>query len=104
MCLNTGGTGRYLSDLRKTQFHINHRLCPIVSQQVYQCNAARFKKIVNGVEAKSVSPEKIAKKTRKILQKKNPKFAYAINRNKLLLLLNALPKRLQFFAIKKILK
>jgi NAD(P)-dependent dehydrogenase (short-subunit alcohol dehydrogenase family) len=72
--------------------------------QVYQCNAARFKKIVNGVEAKSVSPEKIAKKTRKILQKKNPRFAYAINRNKLLLLLNALPKRLQFFAIKKILK
>lgn len=72
--------------------------------QVYQCNAARFKKIVNGVEAKSVSPEKIAKKTEKILRKKNPKFAYTINRNKLLLLLNALPKRLQCFAIKKILK
>ena len=72
--------------------------------QVYQCNAARFKKIVNGVEAKSVSPEKIARKTRKILQKKSPKFVYTINRNGLLLLLNALPKGLQCYAIKKILK
>lgn len=71
---------------------------------VYQCNADRFRKIVNGVEAKSIPPQKIAVKTRKILQKKNPKFAYGINRNKLLLLLNALPKRLQCYAIKKILK
>ena len=70
----------------------------------YQCNAARFKKIVNGVEAKSVSPEKIAKKVGKILRKKKPKFVYSVNRNKLLLLLNALPKGLQCFAIRKILK
>ena len=71
---------------------------------IYKCNAARFRKIVNGVEAKNIPPEKIAGKVRKILKKKSPKFAYAINRNKLLLLLNALPKRLQCFAIKKILK
>ena len=72
--------------------------------KLYHCNAARFKKIVCGVEAKSVPPEKIALKTLKILQKKNPKFAYSLNRNKLLLLLNALPKSMQFWAIKKILK
>ena len=72
--------------------------------QVYQCNAARFKKIVNGVEAKSVPPEKIARKVGRILQKKKPKFVHTINRNKLLLLLNALPKGVQCFAIKKILK
>lgn len=71
---------------------------------IYQCNADRFRKIVNGVEAKSVSPEKIAKKTFKILQKKKMKFVYTINRNKLLLLLNVLPKSWQCFAIKKILK
>ena len=71
---------------------------------VYQCNADRFRKIVNGVEAKNIPPEKIAKKVSKILKKKNPKFAYAINRNKLLLLLNALPKRAQCYAIKQILK
>ncbi len=70
----------------------------------YQCNAKRFKKIVNGVEAKCVSPEKIAKKTSKILKKKKPKFIYNVNRNKLLLLLNALPKKVQFWIIKKILK
>lgn len=70
----------------------------------YQCNAARFKKIVNGVEAKSVPPEKIAKKVGKILQKKKPKFVYSVNRNKLLLLLNALPKGIQCGVIKRILK
>ena len=70
----------------------------------YSCNAARFRKIVNGVEAKSIRPEKLAQKVYQILRKKNPKFAYAINRNKLLLLLNACPKRLQCYAIKKILK
>lgn len=71
---------------------------------VYQCNAERFRKIVNGVEAKHIPPAKIASKTLKILQKKKPKFAYAINRNKLLRLLGVLPKRMQFFVIRKILK
>lgn len=70
----------------------------------YQCNAERFRKIVNNVEAKNVSPVKIAKKTMKILNKKKPKFAYSVNRNKLLLLLNSLPKSFQFWVIKKILK
>ncbi len=70
----------------------------------YACNAKRFQKIVNGVEAKSIPPEKIAQKTLKILNKEKPKFAYSINRNKLLLLLNALPKRLQCGVIKRILK
>ncbi len=72
--------------------------------KLYQCNAKRFKKIVDSVEAKSVSPEKIAQKTEKILRKKRPKFIYKINRNKLLLLLNALPKSWQCKIIKKILK
>lgn len=72
--------------------------------KIYTCNAKRFKKIVDSVEAKSIDPEKIALKTYKILLKKNPKFIYNVNRNKLLLLLNALPKRLQFFIIKKVLK
>ena len=70
----------------------------------YSYNAARFRKIVDGVEAKSVPPEKIARKTLKILRRKNPKFVYAVNKNKLLLLLNALPQRLQFSVIRKILK
>lgn len=70
----------------------------------YSYNAARFRKIVDGVEAKSVPPETIAQKTLKILRKKNPSFSYAVNRNKLLLLLDALPRRLRFWAIKRILR
>jgi NAD(P)-dependent dehydrogenase (short-subunit alcohol dehydrogenase family) len=72
--------------------------------QLYSYNAARFKKIVCGVEARSVSPDKIARKTLAILNKRRPAFAYSLNRNPLLLLLNALPKRLQLAAIKTVLK
>lgn len=71
---------------------------------LYSCNAARFKKIVDGVEARRISPRKIAEKVRKIFGKRKPAFAYSINRNPLLLILSALPKRLQFFIIKQILK
>lgn len=78
------------------------RFCEKTSN--YKCNADRFKKIVNGVEAKCISPEKIAQKTCKIIEDKKPKFAYKINRNKLLLLLNVLPSKFQFWVIKKILK
>ena len=72
--------------------------------KLYSCNAARFKRIVESVEARNIPPEKIAQKAVRILIKKNPRFAYSINRNPLLLLLNALPKRLQLFAIKTILR
>ena len=72
--------------------------------ELYSCNAKRFKKIVESVEARHIPPEKIAKKALKILNKKKPQFAYPINRNPLLLLLNALPKRLQLFAIRRVLK
>lgn len=72
--------------------------------EIYTCNANRFKDIVERVEARCVDTSKIAKKSYKILNKKNPAFAYKINRNPLLLLLNILPKRLQLWIIGKILK
>jgi short-subunit dehydrogenase len=72
--------------------------------KIYQCNAERFRKIVNDVEAKNVPPERVAEKTVKIVGAKKPKFAYTLNRNKLLLLLNALPHSIQFPIIKNILK
>ena len=71
---------------------------------LYKCNATRFNDIVNSVESKCVSPKRVAEKVYKILSAKKPKFIYNINRNKLLLILNALPKKLQFYIIKKILK
>lgn len=71
---------------------------------LYTCNADRFKKIVNRVEARCVPPEKIAKKALTILEKRHPSFAYHINRNPLLLLLNLLPQRLQLWAIRMVLR
>lgn len=72
--------------------------------QLYSCNATRFKKVVDGVEARRVTPEKVAKKAVKILCAKRPKYVYKINRNPLLLLLNVLPPRWQTGIIEKILK
>ncbi len=74
------------------------------STELYTCNAKRFKDIVESVEARSIEPSRLAKKVCRILGKKNPSFAYAINRNPLLLMLNILPKRMQLFIIRQILK
>lgn len=72
--------------------------------ELYSCNAKRFKNIVESVEARNVKAEKIGTKTAKILEAKHPRQVYNVNRNPLLLLLNALPKRLATFIIKIILK
>lgn len=74
------------------------------STRLYSCNAERFKRIVDGVEARRVPPERIAKKAMDIVTSKKQTFSYCINRNPLLLMLNALPKRTQLWVIKKILK
>ena len=71
--------------------------------ELYKYNAEQFKKITNKVEARKIPADKIALLTLKILKKKKPKYVYKINRNFLLLLLNALPDRLQNWIIKKIL-
>ena len=72
--------------------------------KLYSCNAKRFRKIVDSVEAKSISPKKVADKVVKIIESKHPSFAYSINRNALLLLMNVLPRGMQFWIIRKILK
>ena len=72
--------------------------------KLYACNATRFKKIVEGVEAKKVPAEKVAKKTLKIMQAKCPRYVYSLNRNPLLLLLNLLPARMQTWIIGQVLK
>ncbi len=71
---------------------------------LYTCNADRFKRIVDSVEARSVSPARIADKVLRILQRQNPRFAYSINRNPLLLMLNMLPQEMQFRIIGMVLK
>ena len=72
--------------------------------KLYTCNAARFRNIVERVEARSIAPEKLAAKVCRIINKHTPHFAYSINRNPLLLMLNFLPHSLQFQAIRLILK
>jgi len=72
--------------------------------RLYSCNAERFKRIVEGMEARRIAPEKIAKKMLQIIKKNKPRFAYSLNRNPLLLLLGALPKRFQLWVIRLVLK
>lgn len=76
----------------------------IENTKLYSCNAKKFKNIVDSVESKNVSPQKIAKKVFKILSSKRPKCVYKINRNPLLLMLNVLPVGLQTKIIKGVLK
>ncbi|MBR6708065.1 MAG: SDR family NAD(P)-dependent oxidoreductase, partial [Clostridia bacterium] len=71
---------------------------------LYTCNADRFRQIVDRVEARSVAPERIAETVMRILRRRKPRFAYSINRNPLLLMMNILPQRLQFWAIRQVLK
>ena len=72
--------------------------------KTYTYNAEKFKKIVNGVEAKSIPPALVAKRAFRALSVRRPKFVYNINRNPMLKLLNLLPARLQTHIIGKILK
>ena len=92
--VKTGMIG--VSTDRLTEFCENTRL--------YSCNATRFRKIVDSVETKNISPEKIACKVSRILKSKHPRYIYNINRNPLLRLLSALPARLQTAIIAQILK
>ena len=71
--------------------------------RLYTCNAERFRKIVNKVEARNIPPEKVACLVSRILKAPKPRRLYCINRNPLLLLLNALPRRTQLWVIRRIL-
>ena len=70
----------------------------------YTVSAETFRKVVGRVEARKIPPEKVAALAEKVLTVKSPRAVYAINRNPLLLLLNALPKSLQRAIIRNLLK
>ncbi len=72
--------------------------------KLYNTNAKRFKKIVDSVESRHVEPEKIAELVVHALEDRNPQYVYNINRNPLLLMLNALPDRMQVSILKMVLK
>ena len=72
--------------------------------ELYSCNADRFKRIVDSVEARRIPAERIARVAKKLLEARRPRQTVSINRNPLLLLLNILPDRLATYIIKVILK
>ena len=76
----------------------------VSNTKLYKSTSTRFKKIVDSVESRNITPDKIADKVLAALEDKHPKYVYKINRNPLLLLLNSLPDRLQVDIIGMILK
>lgn len=70
----------------------------------YACNAERFRRIVDRVEARKLPPERIAGLVLRCLLARRPKAVYSINRNPLLLLLNTLPQSVQCSVIGRVLK
>ncbi len=77
------------------------RFC--VETKLYSCNAVRFRRIVERVEARSVPPEKIAEAVCRALRARRPKPVITVNPNPLLLLFRLLPQRLRLWAIKRVL-
>ena len=72
--------------------------------QLYPCNAARFRQIVDRIEARSVPPERVAALICHALSTPRPRLCYSLNRNPLLLLFELCPVRLRLFLIRKILE
>ena len=71
--------------------------------KLYKVSSKNFKNIVGKVESKYITPELLARKVVKVLNKKNPRFNYAINRHLLLIIFDLFPKRIRFKIIKSIL-
>lgn len=63
--------------------------------KLFENNATKFDNLVNSVESKSVSPEKVAMKVVSALEDKHPRYIYNINRNPLLRMLSMMPDRMQ---------
>lgn len=78
-----------------------NRFCE--STRLYKFSAERFRRIVERVETRKVKPEKVAEVIARALRAKKPRLVYTVNRNPLLLIMNALPQRTQLWIIRKIL-
>lgn len=72
--------------------------------KLYHTNAVRFRKIVDSVESRSITPEKLADKVIKIVKSRKPRYVYSINRNFLLSLTRICPEKLELYAVRKILQ
>ncbi len=75
----------------------------VVQTTHYPHGADRIRAIVRSVETRRIPPDDIAALLSRILRAKRPRHVYAVNRNPLLLLMNALPDTAQCFLIRKLL-
>lgn len=71
---------------------------------LYKSQANKFLKLVKMFMGTPMDPNELAKLIYKVSMKKNPKYIYSKHRNIGLVLLNILPKRMQCFIIKQMLK
>ena len=71
---------------------------------LYKGQSKKFYSLVKMFMGKPMPPQKIAPTYYKALTAKRPKLVYTKHLNPLLLLMNILPKRLQCFAVKTLLK
>lgn len=71
---------------------------------LYKGQSKKFYSVVKMFMGNPLPPEKIAPTYYRALTSKQPKLVYSKHLNPLLLLMNILPKRLQCFAVKMILK
>jgi len=76
----------------------------VLSTKLYKNESMHFCKLVNDFKGKPIAPEKIANTVYKASTKKRPKLSYVKHRSLGLVLLNMLPKRLQLFIIKLLIK
>lgn len=94
--------GAVRTDMLTTSTTALERFCARTS--LYTCNAKRFRQIVDRVEARCITPDKLAEKSYRIFSAGRPHFAYSLNRNPLLVMLDCLPQRLRFWIIARVLK
>ncbi len=71
---------------------------------LYKENSKYFKHIVESVEAKSITSDKLAKVVFKAIKRKKPRYIYKINSNFPLKLFNILPSHLQVYLIGRLLR
>ena len=71
--------------------------------RLFRCNAERFRRIVDRIEAKNIPSETVAGVISRALRAARPKAVYSLNRNPLLLLFDVLPLRAQLWLIRRVL-
>ena len=93
--------GAVATDLLPVSVNRLNEFC--AETRLYPLPSDRFRRIVNKVESRSISPDRLAARVIRALNARRPRLVYNINRNPLLRLLNILPARLQLFIIRRIL-